>query len=143
MAYNSRSIPIDALISASLKAGALGALSFTAVLVQGFVLPSLTSSANAIEAIKIAGFAFLFSFFLGSLTIALCLALFGLPLAHFAERILSSGAGAIYALISAILVAALVCAFLFGLGAILFVLPFAIPAGIFFRSEILLHRDLG
>lgn len=135
MAYQIGSVPFEAVVSASFKTGLLGGTIIAAfVAVEWLAFDDFSMLGPVI-------FTFLVGLFWGGLVTALFLVFFGLPLALYGQKLGTSKIGFAFALMSAVLVS-LVLATIIGIGVIPFVLIFAIPAGFFFRSEILLHRRI-
>lgn len=86
-------------------------------------------------------FAFFIVLFVGGTATALSLVIFGIPLANYGYRFFTSKGGIILTLASALTVSLALSAII-GIELLPYALIFAIPAGLFFRSEILLHRAI-
>lgn len=128
------------VLSVSLRAGLIGAL-ITAI---GVLLLATTPSSidSFVGNLTFAGFVFLIALVVGTIATALCLTIFGLPAAHLLQRSLATPTGATMAMLVAIVASAIVAFLISGGPAILVILPFSIPAAIYFRRDILLEREL-
>lgn len=133
---------MGAVFAASLKAAFVGGLITAAYFTLMWLSPNGNSTSGLLGTFVFAGFILFLSISIGTIAIALCLTLFGLPIAYLLRDSLATGFGSTVAMLSAVIVSALVALLVSGGPAVLVILPYAIPAAIFFRREILLEREL-
>jgi hypothetical protein len=128
-----------AVFPASLKAALIGSTIVTFFATLSFGLPSVDLASDIFRLFGTVAFVFVICLFTSTIVITLLLMIFGLAIAYLARDVLTTATGSAIALASAVALSALVAILLGGLGGIIFVLPFSIPAAILFRREILLE----
>ena len=127
---------------ASLKAGAIGAVMVAAFTALGFALPNSARGFDPGYLLVLTPFAFLIAFITGTLSTAVFLLVFGVPLAFVSRGTLASPFGLGIALSAALLASAAFAGLMSEPVLIWLSSPFATAAAFFYRREILFEREL-